>query len=146
MFGYLRNTESGQVLTLHWFPDFFVFNKCCLSVSKHLDISTANIHICSAFASCFYRPQGKVDLICVLLDLNLSLSSPFLSLLTEILWVFKNSVSPNQRVYIWRDPWLQLHLWQRMALLGVNGKRGSWSCEGLIPQCRVGMDGWGTPS
>ena len=28
-----------------------------------------------------------------------------------------------------------------MALSGINGRRGPWSCEGLIPQCRE-MPGW----
>jgi hypothetical protein len=26
--------------------------------------------------------------------------------------------------YTWRDPWLQLHVWQRMALLDISGRRG----------------------
>jgi hypothetical protein len=32
-----------------------------------------------------------------------------------------------------------------MALLDINGKRGPWSCEGLIPQCK-GMPGPGSRS
>jgi len=31
---------------------------------------------------------------------------------------------------------------QRMALLGINGRRGPWSYESLMPQCR-GMPGQG---
>ena len=38
---------------------------------------------------------------------------------------------PPTKKYTWRDPWLQLHMLQRMALLGINGRRGSWSYEGL---------------
>jgi hypothetical protein len=31
-----------------------------------------------------------------------------------------------------------------MALLGINEKRGPWSCEGSMPQCRgmLGQGGW----
>ena len=29
--------------------------------------------------------------------------------------------------YKWRDPWLWPHMWQRMVLLGISGKRGSWA-------------------
>jgi hypothetical protein len=42
---------------------------------------------------------------------------------------------PPTKEYTWRDPWLQLHMWQRMALSGI------WSCEGLMPQHK-GMLGW----
>jgi hypothetical protein len=38
--------------------------------------------------------------------------------------------------YTWMDPWLQLHMQQRMALLAINGRRGPWSCEGSMSQCR----------
>jgi hypothetical protein len=31
--------------------------------------------------------------------------------------------SPSKE-YTWRDPWLQLHMYQRMALLDINGRRG----------------------
>jgi hypothetical protein len=30
----------------------------------------------------------------------------------------------------WSDPWLQLHMQQRIILLGISGRRGPWSCEG----------------
>jgi hypothetical protein len=30
-------------------------------------------------------------------------------------------------------------------MLGINGRRGSWSCEGLMPQCK-GMQGQGGQS
>jgi hypothetical protein len=32
--------------------------------------------------------------------------------------------------------------WQRMTLLDISGRRGSWSCEGLMLQCK-GMSVWG---
>jgi hypothetical protein len=41
--------------------------------------------------------------------------------------------SPTKE-YTWKDPWLQLQ--QRMTLLGINGRRGPWSCEGSMPQHR----------
>jgi hypothetical protein len=43
--------------------------------------------------------------------------------------------------YAWRDPWLCLHMWQRMALLGVSGRNSPWVWGCMIPQCR-GMPGW----
>jgi hypothetical protein len=32
---------------------------------------------------------------------------------------------PLTKEYTWRDPWLQSHMYQRMALLDINGKRDS---------------------
>jgi hypothetical protein len=52
---------------------------------------------------------------------------------------------PPTIVYTWRDPWLQQHMQQRVALSIVNGRRGPWSCEGSMPQCRV-MPGPGSGS
>jgi hypothetical protein len=46
------------------------------------------------------------------------------------------------KAYTWRDPWWELHVKQRIALSGINGRRGPWSWEGLMPQCR-GMPGQG---
>jgi hypothetical protein len=36
-------------------------------------------------------------------------------------------------------------MYQRMALLDINERRGLWSCEGSMPQCR-GMSGQGSRS
>jgi len=44
--------------------------------------------------------------------------------------------------YTWSDPWLQLHMWQRMALSGINGRGRSESCEGLMPQHRGIIGRW----
>jgi hypothetical protein len=52
--------------------------------------------------------------------------------------------SPTKQ-YTRRDPWLQLHMQQRMALWNINERRGSWCCEGLMPQFRV-MPGQGSRS
>jgi hypothetical protein len=41
--------------------------------------------------------------------------------------------------------WLQLHMYHRMALLVINGRRGPWSCEYFLPQCR-GIPGPGSGS
>ena len=54
---------------------------------------------------------------------------------------------PPSKEYTWSDPWLQLHLLQRMALLGISGQRGSWSCEDLMSSedwqgREVGVGGW----
>jgi len=53
---------------------------------------------------------------------------------------------PSIKEYTLEDPWLQPHMWQRMALSGINRKRRPWSCEGLFPQCsqgaELGMGGW----
>jgi hypothetical protein len=35
-----------------------------------------------------------------------------------------------------RDPWLLTHMWQRMALLDICERRGFWSWECLLLQCR----------
>ena len=48
---------------------------------------------------------------------------------------------PPTKEYTWRDPWLQLLMWQRMALLDINGRGGPWSYGDSMPQCR-GMLGW----
>jgi hypothetical protein len=50
---------------------------------------------------------------------------------------------PPTKEYPWRNPWLQRHMLQKMALLDINGRRGPWSCEGSMPQCR-GMAGQGS--
>jgi hypothetical protein len=34
------------------------------------------------------------------------------------------------------------HMKQRMALPGISVRRGPWSCEGSMPQCR-GIREWG---
>jgi hypothetical protein len=47
---------------------------------------------------------------------------------------------PPNKECTWRDPWIQLHMLQRMALSDINDRKGSWSCEGSMPQCR-GMPG-----
>jgi len=49
---------------------------------------------------------------------------------------------PPTNEYTWRDPWLQLHMYQRMALFSINRRKSSWSCEGLFPHWR-GMPGYG---
>ena len=51
---------------------------------------------------------------------------------------------PPTKEYIWRVPWFQLNMQQRMALLGISGRRGPWSCEGQMPQ--RGMRGQGGQS
>ena len=49
---------------------------------------------------------------------------------------------PPTKEYTERDLWLQPHMYQRMVLLGINGRKGPCSCEGPMPQCR-GMSGQG---
>ena len=50
---------------------------------------------------------------------------------------------PSQRVHI-------EGIMASGAYVGINGRRGPWFCEGLMPQCRVcqgrevGVCGWGT--
>jgi hypothetical protein len=51
-------------------------------------------------------------------------------------------------VYTWSNQWLQSHIKQRVALAHINGRRGSWFFEDLMPQCsechsmEVGAGGW----
>jgi hypothetical protein len=40
---------------------------------------------------------------------------------------------PPTKEYTRRNPWLQLHMQQRMALLDINGKRGPWSYKSQCP-------------
>jgi hypothetical protein len=40
---------------------------------------------------------------------------------------------PPTKVYTWKDPWLQPHMYHRMVLSGIKGRGGPWSCEGLMP-------------
>ena len=40
----------------------------------------------------------------------------------------------------WRDSWLQLHIWQRTAVLDLSGRSCPWSWWGSMSQCR-GMPG-----
>ena len=49
---------------------------------------------------------------------------------------------PPTKEYTWRDPWLQLHMQQRISLSGINERRVPWLCEGSVPQCRK-MSGQG---
>jgi hypothetical protein len=44
---------------------------------------------------------------------------------------------PPTKEYAWSDPWLPLHMLQR---IDINERRGPWSCECLMFQCR-GMQG-----
>jgi hypothetical protein len=48
----------------------------------------------------------------------------------------------STKEYTWRDPWLQMHMKQRLALSVINGTRDPWSCEGSRPQCRPGRSEW----
>jgi hypothetical protein len=48
---------------------------------------------------------------------------------------------PPTKEHTCRVPWLQLHMYQRMALLVINRRSGPWSWEGSMPQCRL-MPGW----
>jgi hypothetical protein len=41
----------------------------------------------------------------------------------------------NQRIHM-EGPWLRPHMWQRMALLDISGRRGSWAGGCSMPQCR----------
>jgi hypothetical protein len=52
---------------------------------------------------------------------------------------------PPTKEYTWWDSWLQLHMWQRMSYLVINGRRGPWSSEGSMPHYR-GMAGPGSRS
>ena len=58
---------------------------------------------------------------------------------------------PPTKEYIWTNPWSWPHMWQRMALLSISGRRGPWAWVCSMPQCRVipgqedgsgWVDGW----
>ena len=42
-----------------------------------------------------------------------------------------------------RNPWLQTHMKQKMALSGMNGMGGPWPCGGLMSQHREMLELWG---
>jgi hypothetical protein len=46
----------------------------------------------------------------------------------QVLWIDFNNNKNNKKSY----------MYHRMALLVLNGRRGPWSCEGSMPQCREG--------
>ena len=43
---------------------------------------------------------------------------------------------PPTKKYTWRDPGLQPHILQRVALLDISGRRCPWACRCSMPQCR----------
>ena len=53
---------------------------------------------------------------------------------------------PPTKEYTWRDPWLQLHMQQRMALYGISGRRGPVKARfpsvGEYQGREVGVGGW----
>jgi hypothetical protein len=49
---------------------------------------------------------------------------------------------PPTKEYTWSDPWHWPHMWQRMALLVISGRRGPWPWGCSMPQSR-GMTGQG---
>ena len=53
-----------------------------------------------------------------------------------------SGTKPPTKVYTWRNPWLQSYMQQRIALSGINVRRGPWSCEVSMHQQR-GMPGLG---
>jgi hypothetical protein len=48
---------------------------------------------------------------------------------------------PPTKEYTWRVPWLQPHMWQRMALLDINGRRSPCSSVGECQGREVGVGG-----
>ena len=50
---------------------------------------------------------------------------------------------PSTKEYTSSYPCLQIHRQQRMALLGIKGRKGPWSWKGSILQCR-GIEGQGS--
>jgi hypothetical protein len=51
----------------------------------------------------------------------------------------------STKEYGWRDPWLQLYMYNRMDFLGITARIDPWSCEGLMPHC-CAMPGQGIRS
>jgi hypothetical protein len=47
-----------------------------------------------------------------------------------------SGTKPLTKEYTWRGPWLQPHMEQRMALLGINWRRDPCSCEGTMLHCK----------
>ena len=43
--------------------------------------------------------------------------------------------SPNKE-YTWKYKWLQLYIYQRIALCGINRRGVPWYCEGSVSQHR----------
>jgi hypothetical protein len=88
------------------------------SVSKHLLAST----IVSGFGDCIWdgAPGGTIS------------GWPFLQPTRRPPTPELPGTMPPTKEYKWRDPWLQSHMYLKMALSGINGRRGPWSCEGWM--------------
>jgi hypothetical protein len=50
---------------------------------------------------------------------------------------------PPTKEYTWVSPWLLLHMYQGTASSGISGRGGAWSWEGVMPQRRGMLKGWG---
>jgi hypothetical protein len=44
---------------------------------------------------------------------------------------------PPTKKYTWRVLWLQLHMFQRIDISGINGRGGSWSCGSMLQLRRI---------
>ena len=62
------------------------------------------------------------------------------SVLTEL-----PGTNSKGKEYTWQEPWLQLYMYQRMALLDINGRRSPCSWKGSMYQWR-GIAGQGSRS
>ena len=49
---------------------------------------------------------------------------------------------PPTKNYTWRDPWLQLHMQQKIAISDMNEKKGHWSYEGSVSYLTVSLTLW----
>jgi hypothetical protein len=67
--------------------------------------------------------------VCNIIGMNNNISPPHLP-------PEQAGTKPPTKEYTWNNSRLQMHIQQRMALLGINGRRGPWSCEGSMPSVR----------
>jgi hypothetical protein len=55
---------------------------------------------------------------------------------------------PPTKEHTWRDPWHWLHIWQKMAVLDISGRRGPWARGWWMPRMteqedrKMGVSGW----
>jgi hypothetical protein len=118
-------TRAHHIVWVVWtlsFKQMLTFGRY---TKRHLEIH-------SHWNWCYiFKYEKTISFLCVSLSLCIS----------HILSVSLSLSLSNTKGYTWRDPWLCLHKWERMALLDFSGRRDPWAWGCSMPQCRE-IPGW----